>query len=166
MRSTVFQVIPIAIATCMLALAATSVAATDVSGESAASGTAEWGTDFEAALARAASEDRAILVNFTGSDWCVWCHRLSREVFEQRPFIEYAATDLVLLEVDFPRRRELPAALLAQNRRLAEQFEVSGYPTILLLNSAGKEIGRLGYMQGGAKTFVRELKRLIAADRQ
>ncbi len=124
----------------------------------------EWGTDFDAATARAAAEGRAILLNFTGSDWCVWCHRLEAEVFAQQVFIDYAAVSLALVEVDFPRRSELPAALAAHNRELADRFKVESYPTILLLNSAGEEIGRLGYMQGGPKTFVRELRRLIAAD--
>lgn len=126
--------------------------------------TAVWGTDFATATTRAAAEGRAILLNFTGSDWCVWCHRLRDEVFVHQPFVDFAASSLALVEVDFPRRTELPDALAAHNRELAERFRVESYPTVLLLNSAGEEIGRLGYMQGGPKTFVRELKRLIAAD--
>jgi thioredoxin-related protein len=122
-----------------------------------------WNTDFAAASAQARKEDRAILLNFTGSDWCVWCHRLRDEVFVQPAFLDFAAAQLVLVEVDFPQRQPLPDTLAAQNQELDERFGVTGYPTIILLNSAGSEIGRLGYMQGGAKTFVRELKRLIAA---
>jgi thiol:disulfide interchange protein len=127
---------------------------------------APWVTDFAAASVQAREQGRAILLNFTGSDWCVWCHRLRDEVFRQPWFLDYAGANLVLVEIDFPRRTNQPGALAAQNKQLDERFGVSGYPTIILLNADGAEIGRLGYMQGGSKTFVRELKRLIAADAQ
>jgi protein disulfide-isomerase len=127
---------------------------------------APWVTDFTAASVQAREQGRAILLNFTGSDWCTWCHRLRDEVFRQPWFLDYAGANLVLVEVDFPRRTKQPAALMAQNKQLDERFGVSGYPTIILLNADGAELGRVGYMQGGPKTFVRELKRLIAADAQ
>jgi len=150
----------------LLACLAAALAIGDAGAEepSTPTGAIEWGTDFAAASVRAAAEGRAIVLNFTGSDWCVWCHRLRDEVFVHQPFGDYAGTSLVLVEVDFPRRSKLPEALATQNRALADRFKVESYPTILVLNSAGEEIGRLGYMQGGPKTFVRELKRLIAAD--
>jgi protein disulfide-isomerase len=136
-----------------------------VAGASAADGApAGWTVDFGKASARAAAEGRPILVNFTGSDWCVWCLKLRDEVFAQQHFLDFAASSLVLVELDFPRSKELPEGLVAQNRALRERFQVSGYPTVILLNSRGEEIGRLGYMQGGAKTFVREIRRLVAAD--
>lgn len=154
------------LATAFLALAGASplIAGEPAGSAPAPAASTEWGTDFPAATARAAAEGRAILLNFTGSDWCVWCHRLHDEVFTQQAFADFAAASLVLVEVDLPRRRELPAGLEASNRQLVERFQVKGYPTIVLLNSAGEEIDRLGYMQGGPKTFVRELKRLIAVD--
>ncbi len=122
-----------------------------------------WTDDFAQAMKRAEAEDRAVLLNFTGSDWCVWCHRLRDEVFVQPAFIDFAASALVLVEVDFPRRKTLAREVVAQNQQLDDRFNVTGYPTIILLDSGGEEIGRLSYMEGGAKTFVRELKRFIAA---
>lgn len=120
-------------------------------------------TDYVQAVADADAAGKAVLLDFTGSDWCGWCRRLDEEGFGRKAFKDFAAERLVLMEVDFPRRKTLAEAVAAQNRELAERFGVSGYPTIVLLDEGGKEIGRLGYMQGGAKTFVRELKRLIAA---
>lgn len=122
-----------------------------------------WREDFAAARAQAELEGRAMLLNFTGSDWCVWCFKLRDEVFLQAPFIAFAKESLMLVEVDFPQKKPQSAELIAQNRALDERFDVSGYPTIVVLNSRGAEIGRLGYMEGGAKTFVRALRRLIAA---
>ncbi|MCK7526322.1 MAG: thioredoxin family protein [Ignavibacteriales bacterium] len=42
-----------------------------------------WEENLETALQKAKTENKAVLVNFTGSDWCVWCQRLSAEVFSQ-----------------------------------------------------------------------------------
>ncbi|HUG10738.1 MAG TPA: thioredoxin family protein [Opitutaceae bacterium] len=121
-----------------------------------------WRTDFEAALTTAKDEGKAVLLDFTGSDWCVWCHRLEAEVFEQQAFLDYAREHLVLVRLDFPRKTKLPTELQAQNDALSERFDVGGYPTVILLDASGEEIGRLGYTQGGAKTFVRALKKFRA----
>lgn len=121
-----------------------------------------WRTDFEGALETAREEGRAVLLDFTGSDWCVWCHRLEDEVFTKDAFLDYARESLVLVRVDFPRRTKLPPEVEAQNKALDDRYGVTGYPTIVLIDAQGTEIGRLGYIQGGAKTFVRALKRFVA----
>lgn len=125
-----------------------------------------WRVDYAAAAKEAASTNRPMLLNFTGSDWCVWCHRLRDEVFQTPFFAEYAAGSLALVELDFPRKKSLPPELKKQNDALAQKFGVESYPTIILLAPDGKELARLGYMQGGPKTFVRELKRRLAASQQ
>lgn len=122
-----------------------------------------WLGDFAAATEAAVQSGRPLLVNFTGSDWCVWCHRLRDEVFRTSTFAKYADASLVLVELDFPRKKVLPPEMTKQNTALAEKYGVTGYPTVLLLTPDGKELARLGYMQGGPKTFVRELQRKIAA---
>ncbi len=118
-----------------------------------------WSTDYAAAV----KTGRPVLLNFTGSDWCVWCHRLRDEVFQTTFFAQYAAESLALVELDFPRKKSLSPELKKQNDALAQKFAVDSYPTIILLGPDGQELARLGYMQGGPKTFVRELKRQLAA---
>ena len=127
-----------------------------------AASTPVWSNDYPAAIDAAAKTGRPVLLNFTGSDWCVWCHRLRDEVFHSPVFVEYAGAALLLVELDFPRKSKLPEPLEKQNYALADKFGVSGYPTVILLSAEGEVLGRLGYMQGGPKTFVRELKRMIA----
>lgn len=134
-------------------------AANDAPSPEAATSQQTWMTDYGAALKRAAAEGKAVLLNFTGSDWCVWCHRLRDEVFVQRAFQDYARDHLILVELDFPRRKQQDAAVKKQNSELSDNFRIEGYPTVVLVNATGKELGRTGYMAGGAKTFVRELKR-------
>jgi protein disulfide-isomerase len=101
-----------------------------------------------------------VLLDFTGSDWCGWCILLDREVFSKPQFKEYADKNLVLVEVDFPKRKPMPDAMRMQNIRLAQRYGIQGFPTIIVLNGDGKVVAELGYMQGGAEAFIAVLERL------
>jgi thiol-disulfide isomerase/thioredoxin len=125
-----------------------------------------WQTDWQAAKDAAAKDGRDILVDFTGSDWCGWCIRLDKEVFSQEAFTTYAAASLVLMEVDFPRKKELPPELKAQNQALQEQFGVTGFPSLFLTDAQGCPFGRTGYKAGGADAYVAHLKELVQVREQ
>jgi protein disulfide-isomerase len=124
---------------------------------------ATWLTDFEAAKAAAKKDNRLILANFTGSDWCGWCIKLKSEVFSQPEFATWAGTKAVLLELDFPRQTELPAELKEQNAKLAKEHGVTGYPTVLVLNAEGKQVGKLGYKAGGPAAWIKAAEEQMAA---
>jgi thioredoxin-related protein len=119
-----------------------------------------WLTDFHEAQAAAKAGKKLLLVNFTGSDWCGWCIRLEREVFSQPEFQDYAKDNLVLLTVDFPRAKSLSTQVRMQNQELAQKYSIQGFPTIVMLNGDGKQVGELGYVPGGASAFVSELKKV------
>ena len=123
-----------------------------------------WLTNFETAQARARSEKKLLLIEFTGSDWCPPCIMLERQVFSQPEFKEYAAQHLVLLEVDFPRMKELSDEQKAANEKLAERFGIYGFPSVVVLDSNGKILGQLGYMPGGPKDFIAALEKLPAIE--
>jgi len=125
----------------------------------------EWLTDYEAALRKAKAEDKPILLDFTGSDWCGWCIKLKKEVFDQPAFKKFAADNLVLVELDFPMRKPQSPSLKAQNRKLQTQFRIEGYPTIVLLDSSGKEIARTGYRSGGAEAYIKHLQELLTKNK-
>ena len=112
--------------------------------------------------AKARAENKPLLVDFTGSDWCGWCIRLDEEVFSQSAFQAYAAAELVLVEIDFPRRKTLSAELKAQNEALAQQYGIRGFPTILLLSPEGELIEKTGYRRGGPESYVAHLKEILA----
>ena len=120
----------------------------------------EWLTDYAKALAQAKTQNRPVLIDFTGSDWCGWCMKLDKEVFSLEDFKSYAAQKLVLLKIDFPRRKPLPAAEAAQNQKLANQFNVQGFPTVVVLKPDGTKAGELGYTPGGPKAFIAELEKV------
>jgi thioredoxin-related protein len=121
---------------------------------------AAWQTDLPKAQAQAAKEEKLVLLNFTGSDWCVYCVMLNKEVFSQPAFEEYAKTNLVLVEVDFPRRKKLSEEQQKVNAELYKKYDVQGYPTIIVLNGEGKKVGELGYQPGGPKAFITALEKL------
>ena len=105
---------------------------------------AEWMNDLEAAKARAAAENKAVLVDFTGSDWCGWCIRLRQQVLDTPAFEAYAKDKFVLMEVDVPQNPKFDKNLLARNQKLCEQYGVEGFPTILVLNPKGDVVGGVG----------------------
>lgn len=125
--------------------------------------TSKWLVSYDEALKLAKELNRPVLVNFTGSDWCSWCIKLSKEVFTDDVFLKYAKENLVLLKLDFPKRIPQTPEEKAANEKLAQQFKVTGFPTIVLLDAAGTEIARTGYQPGGANTYVAHLKTLLAA---
>jgi protein disulfide-isomerase len=128
---------------CLL-LAVASVQASDL-----------WSTDYAAATAQAAAEKKPILLEFTGSDWCPPCMKQNKDVFEQPAFADFAKDKLVLVKLDFPRSKPQAPEIKERNQQLAAQYEVQGFPTIILLNSEGKELARQsGYGGGGVAGFI------------
>lgn len=118
----------------------------------------KWETDFEAAKIKAAKENKSILVNFSGSDWCGWCKKLDREVFRKKVFQQFAAEELVLVQLDFPRYKRLPAELEQNNTRLLRKFGVQGFPTVLLIDSQERILLRTGYYPGGPDAYIKHLQ--------
>ena len=114
-----------------------------------------WKTDYTAALAQAAKENKMVLLDFTGSDWCGWCIKLHKDTFSKHEFKKFAEQSLVLVELDFPRGKAQIDELKRQNEELAEKFGVQGFPTLVLLDPQGKEAARnVGYLQGGPEAFI------------
>ena len=130
---------------------------------STASATTGWLTDFAAAKAKAAAEGKAMLLDFTGSDWCGWCIRLDKEVFSQDSFQAFAENELVLVELDFPRKKDQSASLKAQNEALLQEYGVRGFPTIVVLSSTGELLEKTGYRKGGPEAYVDHIKEILAA---
>jgi protein disulfide-isomerase len=119
----------------------------------------QWMTDLPAALKKAQAEKKMVLMDFTGSDWCGWCIKLQKEVFNTKEFADYADKNLVLVELDFPNKKEQSATLKATNKKLQQKYGARGFPTIVVLNSEGKEVWRkVGYMPGGPKAWIEKLE--------
>lgn len=117
-----------------------------------------WEENLETALQKAKAENKAVLVNFTGSDWCQWCIKLSDEVFSKSEFEDYAEDNLILVRLDFPRSIEQSAETKLYNNQLAQRYGVQGFPTVLLFNSQGQMVLQTGYQPGGPVSYINHLK--------
>src|SRR5262245_27613816 len=117
----------------------------------------KWLTDAAKAQTQAKTEKKLVLLDFTGSDWCGWCIKLNKEVFSKPEFAEYAKKNLVLVEVDFPRRKQLSAEQQQANNALQEKYRIEGFPTIIVLDGNGRKVGELGCIEGGPKKVSAEM---------
>jgi protein disulfide-isomerase len=129
-----------------------------------------WHDNLEEALSISKKEKKPIMMFFTGSDWCGWCIRLQKEVFFKEDFKNWAEQNVVLLELDFPRRKALAPEIKAQNMKLQSQFAIRGYPTVWFVtpdkdaqgNLQWVKRGRTGYVAGGPGAWISNANALLA----
>ncbi len=98
-----------------------------------------WSTDVEAALKKAKAENKNVLLQFTGSDWCPPCQYMHKNVFTKSEFTSTASKDFILVELDFPRGDK---KVSKANEPYAKTYSIEAFPTVVLLNSKGKEYER------------------------
>ncbi len=129
-----------------------------------------WLVDFEEAKRLSAKTGKPIMANFTGSDWCGWCKKLKREVFDKKEFKQWAADNVILLELDFPRRFKVPQKIAQQNYALQRAFKVRGYPSVWVFDLEEGEqnkaminaYGKTGYVRGGPGEFIQKANQILA----
>ena len=128
-----------------------------------------WLVKIEEAYEESKKTGKPILANFTGSDWCGWCKRLTKSVFIEDEFKTWADDNVVLLELDFPRRKQLPNEIRQQNAQLQQAFGVRGYPTVWVFNLDKDDkgqfqiegLGKTGYRKTVAE-FTSDVERMFA----
>ena len=131
----------------------------------------EWHTDIKKAVKLSEESKKPLLLFFTGSDWCGWCIRLQKEVLKTPDFEKWAIENVILVELDFPRRTQQSIELKQQNAELNRFFKVRGYPTIWFANgsedSMGKinfeALGSVGYVAGGASEWIKKAEAVMAS---
>ncbi|MFT4567405.1 MAG: thiol:disulfide interchange protein [Saprospiraceae bacterium] len=116
-----------------------------------------WHVELGKAYAESKSTGKPIMANFTGSDWCGWCKRLDRSVFHQDEFKSWASDNVVLLELDFPKRFRLPENIAQQNRGLQQSLGVRGYPTIWLFDINQDDAGQMNIIALGKTGYTKTL---------
>ena len=120
-----------------------------------------WSDDFAASKKQAAEQKKDLLIDFTGSDWCGWCIRLSNEVFKHDAFNKGVKDSFVLVELDYPRdKSKLSEETQKQNSELQQTYGITGFPTILLCDAEGKPYAKTGYKPGGPEQYVTHLNEL------
>lgn len=104
-----------------------------------------WMTDFEQATGQAKRESKPLFLYFTGSDWCPWCIQMDKEILSTPEFQEALAEKLIFVKIDFPKNEILHEKQIGQNERLAKEYNVKGFPTVILLDPNLKQIATLYY---------------------
>ena len=127
-----------------------------------------WHTDINKAIELSTKENKPLFLFFTGSDWCGWCIRLQNEVFKKPEFASWATKNVVLVELDFPRKTKLEATLQAQNNELQKMFNITGDPTVWFVKPQNtpnginlQQMGKMGYLAGGTQTWLMAADRII-----
>ena len=115
---------------------------------------AGWTDDYNKAVAQAKAENKPILLDFTGSDWCGWCMKMKKETLDTPQFTAYAKQNLVLVTVDFPHKTAQVPATKQQNAKLSATYKADGYPTFVLIDNSGRELGRQGGYLGWRRFCV------------
>jgi len=129
----------------------------------------KWYTDMSVATDLSIKENKPMFLFFTGSDWCGWCIRLQNEVFKTSEFIKWASNNVILVELDFPRKNEQTEAIKAQNAQLQQQLQVRGYPTVWFVNASKtadakvnlNALGSTGYVAGGPQVWLEGANKII-----
>lgn len=120
-----------------------------------------WYDNLDKAMEVSNKTKKPMMLFFTGSDWCGWCIRLQKEVFKTPEFTAWAKDNVVLVELDFPRRKQLAPEIRTQNMQLQQTFGVQGYPTVWFAKGTKKDgkvnfeqLGRTGYVAGGPSAWL------------
>jgi protein disulfide-isomerase len=117
-----------------------------------------WLTDVTKAEAQAKTDNKLVLLDFTGSDWCGWCMKLDKETFSKTEFTDYASKNLVLVQLDYPNKKPQSDDLKKANAALQTKYSIEGFPTLIALKPDGTVVWKqVGYLAGGPKALIAKL---------
>lgn len=124
----------------------------------------EWQTDFQKSKEMASSQNKPIILVFSGSDWCAPCMKLEKEIWNSTEFKEYADKNLILHKADFPRKKKnrVDNTQMKENKTLAEKYNTKGYfPLVVILDKNGKVLGETGYKKMAPKDYINHINSFI-----
>lgn len=113
-----------------------------------------WSHRWEQAAKESLATGKPVMIDFTGSDWCVFCIKLKTEVFDTPAFRSWSEANVVLLEIDFPRNFDFDPKLQVEYEALAGKYGVRGFPTIVFADHTGQPLGSTGYAEGGPEAWL------------
>ena len=115
----------------------------------------KWMGDIAAAQKTLKNKKQSVLLFFTAPGWCGPCRMLEAGPVASKEFADIVSKNAAV-RLDFSDRRNIPE----KSRAALTTFKVEGFPTLIVLDAAGKEKGRIvGYRP--QKEFIREVGELI-----
>lgn len=119
-----------------------------------AAGKIQWYTNYQEAAQVAKKDKKPLFLFFTGSDWCGWCKKMESEILSTPDFANAAGSRFVFVMLDFPMNQTLPPDIAEQNNQLKQKYGVTGYPTVIILDSNENFVAETGYRSGGGKAYA------------
>jgi thioredoxin-related protein len=120
-------------------------------------------TDYPTAVERAKQSNRPLLLAFLGTDWSMSSLKLDREVFDDPEFADNSKYDFLLCKLHFYQTQERSPDIDKQNQDLAEKYRIEQFPTVVVLEPDGTEVGRFGYVAGGPEKFGAAVSNALAS---
>ena len=123
---------------------------------------AQFTENADSAFAFARERNKAVLLVFSGSDWCAPCMRFEKKVLKDPLFIRFSDSSLILVNADFPQGKKLPPPVVKQDEDLAEKYNPSGlFPLIVLLRSDQQVLAYLKYQNESAQDFISAINQYL-----
>ncbi len=122
-----------------------------------------WTTNFDAAKKQAQAESKPMFVYFTGSDWCPWCIKMDSQILSTPEFQQALAQKMIFVKVDFPRKSPQDQATKDQNQKLSNEFGIQGFPSVIILDSKGQKIEKMGFQSGGGANYAKKVQDVLDA---
>ena len=122
-----------------------------------------WQIDWQIAQKEAQLKNKELILVFSGSDWCIPCIKLEKEIWSDPIFIQFAKDHYILFRADFPKRKKnkLPASIEQLNNELAESYNTKGYfPLVVVFNPDGSIKGQLGYEKVSPEEYIEWIEKL------
>lgn len=120
-------------------------------------------TNYQKAAEQAKAEQKAMIIVFSGSDWCAPCIKLDRTVWQSDVFAK-ASENWIIYKADFPKKKQnqLGSELKAQNEKLAEKYNPNGiFPLVVMIQPSGKVLGQLSYEAISAEAYIQKMKKIL-----
>lgn len=121
----------------------------------------KWYDNYEAASQASRDQSKPMVLFFTGSDWCGWCHKLESESLDTKEFSDAVGDKFIFVKLDYPMKRKLDEKTTASNQELKKRYDVRGFPTLIILDRNQKQIGVTGYKAGGGRQYGEHLNSMI-----
>lgn len=126
---------------------------------------ANWLYDIEVAKEEAKEKNQYILLSFSGSDWCIPCMRLEKDLFTDKAFVDFSKESLTLVRLDFPvrKRNSLPKEQIEHNEALAAQYNPKGnFPLVVIINPAGEVQGYMKQPAVSTEAYLESLREILS----
>ena len=122
---------------------------------------ATWHEDYEVAYTKARAENKNMFLYFIGSDYCPWCKKFSTEILETSAFKDAVTKYFEFVYVDFPAKKKLSEKQYLNNKKLKEKYEIVDFPTVVIIDTDGQIITKIGYLPIGPKKYADNLIQIV-----